>query len=79
MINIIVIVVSIPIFLLFGYLTKKVSLTKLLITTYLGVIVGGIFVIHFTLHAGSDWKFTMGYIISQTLDVSNFVITQTMI
>ena len=75
MINILVIVIAIPIFILFGYLAKKVSLTRLLISTYLGVVFGGIFVIKYTEYAGSDWRFTMGYIISQTLDVSNFVIT----
>ena len=60
-----------------AWLTTKYNTAALLVFTDFIVLVGGTYMIQYTTEAGT-WQFMVGYLISQLLDASNFVFTQTM-
>jgi hypothetical protein len=76
--HITVVIISIPIMILCASLTTKYESAKLLIVTDTIVVISGFYMTQFTQEAGS-WHFLVGYIISQVLDATNFVFTQTML
>lgn len=68
---------SLPVLILFGYLTTRLNLANMLLfSTSLVILFGYLMAYNAT---ELNFMFSMGYILSQLFDSCNFIITQTMI
>ena len=78
MLHIITVLASIPVTIYMAHLTTKYSTATLLIYFSTLVVLSGTLMIS-SVKETDSWLFMIGYLISQTINSSNFVLSNTML